>query len=183
MATIMRHTPNILSAFRIALVGVFVWLFRLEAYWWALGVYLLAFFTDILDGYLARRNNWISNIGKLLDPLADKLLILAAMICYASLGWIPLYIVIAELIKELLMIVGGVFMLKYKIVVYADTFGKISAGLLHASIVFTIVEHFVQVITPWHIVVFIISVLLAYVSMANYFFKNVYPVLKKGNKK
>ena len=76
----MRHLPNILSGIRLILVGVFVMLFRAGRYLPALCIFLIAFLTDVLDGYLARKYGWVSNIGKLLDPLADKLMTLAALV-------------------------------------------------------------------------------------------------------
>ena len=76
----MRHLPNILSGIRLILVGVFVMLFRAGSYLPALCIFLIAFLTDVLDGYLARKYGWVSNIGKLLDPLADKLMTLAALV-------------------------------------------------------------------------------------------------------
>ena len=77
----MRHLPNILSGMRLILVGVFVMLFRAGRILPALCIFLLAFFTDILDGYLARAHGWVTDIGKLLDPLADKMMTLAALGC------------------------------------------------------------------------------------------------------
>ena len=65
-----------LSVFRLILIGVFVALFKNERYLLSFFVYIFAFGTDILDGWLARRNNWITNVGKVLDPLADKLMVL-----------------------------------------------------------------------------------------------------------
>ena len=64
----MRHIPNILSAIRLLMVGVFIYFFVNDEVLAALITYIVAFATDIVDGYLARRNNWISNIGKVLDP-------------------------------------------------------------------------------------------------------------------
>ena len=80
----MRHIPNVLSAIRLILVGVFIFLFARAKYLACLIVFLTAFFTDLLDGYLARRNNWISDLGKVLDPLADKLMVIAALSCFYS---------------------------------------------------------------------------------------------------
>ena len=77
----MKHIPNILSALRIVMVGVFAGLFMTGQYIAALSVYVLAFFTDVLDGRLARRHGWITNLGKLLDPLADKLMVVTALLC------------------------------------------------------------------------------------------------------
>ena len=68
----LKNIPNILSVIRIGLVFVFIALFfGLDQPYAALLVFLLAGATDVVDGYLARRNNWISNLGKILDPFAD----------------------------------------------------------------------------------------------------------------
>ena len=88
----MRHIPNILSALRILMVGVFIYFFTKAQYFACLITYITAFLTDLLDGFLARRNHWISNVGKVLDPLADKLMLLTALVCFATRGWLPLYI-------------------------------------------------------------------------------------------
>lgn len=106
----MRHIPNVLSAIRLILVGVFIFLFARAKYLACLIVFLTAFFTDLLDGYLARRNNWISDLGKVLDPLADKLMVIAALSCFYSAGWLPLWILLAVLIKEGIMIIGGLLL-------------------------------------------------------------------------
>ena len=64
----MKHIPNILSSLRIAMVGVFAWLFitafpnHTARYGWALGVFVLAFLTDVLDGFLARTFNWVTPV-------------------------------------------------------------------------------------------------------------------------
>ena len=96
----MRHIPNILSFIRLILVGVFIALFINGKYIAALATYVAAFATDLLDGYLARRNNWISDLGKVLDPLADKLLLIAAIVCFWSEGWLDTWILVVVLAKE-----------------------------------------------------------------------------------
>ncbi|MBQ5488345.1 MAG: CDP-alcohol phosphatidyltransferase family protein, partial [Clostridia bacterium] len=116
----MKHIPNILSVFRLLLVGVFIWLFTKSQYLWCLIVYLAAFGTDVLDGWLARRNNWITNAGKVLDPLADKLMLITVLSCFYAVGEIPLYILLIVVIKEVLMIVIGSVLYTKKVVVYAD---------------------------------------------------------------
>ena len=78
-----RQIPNILSAIRLLAVPVFVAVFFSDianANIWALVIFVAAELTDILDGYLARRNGWITDVGKILDPLADKLMQAAAII-------------------------------------------------------------------------------------------------------
>ena len=132
----MRHIPNILSAFRLVLVGVFVWLFRAGKYLPALCVFALAFFTDILDGYLARKNGWVSNLGKLLDPLADKLMTVAALSCiyFAKRHAVYLVLFLLMAVKELLMLAGGLFMVRRKVTAYAGWPGKLATGLFAVGI-------------------------------------------------
>lgn len=88
-----KFIPNILSVIRLCLVPIFVVLFFMEYpknVWYAIFVFFLAGATDVLDGWLARRNNWISNVGKILDPLADKTMQCTALICFYIKSIIPL---------------------------------------------------------------------------------------------
>ncbi len=128
--------PNYISVFRILLVPVYVLLFfgNIGRGWFDqpfLGaglVFLLAGFSDALDGYLARRNHWISDIGKLLDPLADKLLEAAVSICIAIEFRGPFVILSAIVIsKEIIMIVGAyLLMSKGNVYVSAVWCGKLA---------------------------------------------------------
>ena len=87
----MRHIPNILSGLRILMVGAFIYFFVNEQYLICLIIYAAAFLTDLLDGYLARRFGWTTDVGKVLDPLADKLMLLTALACFYSVGWLPFF--------------------------------------------------------------------------------------------
>jgi len=103
--------PNILSSIRIALVPVFVFMYFTETgevKTWALSVYVVAFITDILDGYIARKYNLISNIGKVLDPLGDKLMMTAALVCMTISERLPVWPVAVVVAKESLMGLGGI---------------------------------------------------------------------------
>lgn len=169
----MKNIPNILSVFRILLVGLFIYLFAEKMYVWALIVFASAFFTDVLDGYLARRFNWITNVGKLLDPLADKLLVLAALVCILiAKSSAPFYFVIfiLVLVKESLMLIGGMLMLKNKAVAQADWYGKTATGLFAVGIVLTLLDITFPHIyfEPWAIGVLSIAVALAYFAMMHY---------------
>ena len=136
----MKNIPNILSGFRLLLVGVFIYLFVKQQYLWCMIVYMTAFGTDVLDGYLARRNNWITNVGKVLDPLADKLMLIAVLSSFYAAGKIPLYVLLIVVCKDLIMIIIGAFLYTKKVVVYADWFGKIATGLFFSAIILTFIN-------------------------------------------
>ncbi len=96
--------PNVLSFLRLLGVPLFLWLVLVpEADWWALAVLLFAGFSDYLDGYLARRWNQITRLGQLLDPLADRLYILAALIGLLLRDIIPLWLVVVLLSRDIVM--------------------------------------------------------------------------------
>lgn len=88
------NVPNALSIFRLLLIPVFCAVFFRDtpnSGLWAAGVFLLAFITDIADGYIARKYNQITKLGRVLDPLADKLMKAAAAVCLVVAGHAPLW--------------------------------------------------------------------------------------------
>jgi CDP-diacylglycerol--glycerol-3-phosphate 3-phosphatidyltransferase len=100
------NLPNMLTMGRIAVIPLFVW-FTYDGNpmysYWAAFIFTLAAVTDVLDGFLARRWNMITVVGKLLDPLADKLIVMAAMVMMSRLGRIPAWVVIVLLSRELIV--------------------------------------------------------------------------------
>lgn len=177
----MRQIPNILSALRIVMVGVFAYLFQMGRPLAALSVYVLAFLTDILDGYLARRNGWITNLGKLLDPFADKLLIVVALVCIylgkQQISFLVLFILSA--VKELLMVVGGAIMLRHRVVVFADWFGKVATGLFAAGIILSLLSFQYPQFVPWDFYVLLVATALSYLALAHYAIQAFFPRLKR----
>ena len=127
--------PNVLTMIRIILIPVFVVLFFQGHKMAALAVFCAASLTDMLDGYLARKLNQITDFGKLFDPLADKLMVITAMVCQTFWGPLPLVAVIIVAAKELVMVLGGMFMLSKNVVVYSNYFGKAAQVGFIASLV------------------------------------------------
>ena len=166
----MKHIPNILSALRIVMVGIFVGLFLTGQFTAALSVYVLAFFTDVLDGRLARQHGWITNIGKLLDPLADKLMVVAALFCIYSGKQTTVYLVLflLSLFKEICMVFGGLVLLKQRIVVYADWIGKIATGLFAVGVVLSLVSFIAPEAEPLNLYMLAAATLLSYVALVYY---------------
>jgi cardiolipin synthase len=100
--------PNLLSMLRLALVPPFLVLIIVGDYVAALIVLIVASFTDLLDGYLARRLNQVTRLGQLLDPAADRLYIFAALLGLAAHGLVPWWIVIVIVARDVFLLVLGV---------------------------------------------------------------------------
>ena len=103
-----RDIPNLITVFRFLLVPPLVWLLLNDRYAGALVVFGVAGFSDALDGFLAKRFQWTSRLGSLLDPLADKLLLIASFI---TLGWlhvIPLWLVVLVCLRDLVIVTGAI---------------------------------------------------------------------------
>ncbi len=127
--------PNVLTMLRLILVPVFVVLFWNDYRKAALVCFVVASFTDFLDGFLARKLNQITDFGKLFDPLADKLMVLTALVCQALAGVLPWAAIAIVGAKELYMILGGAYMLRRGIVVYANMAGKVAQVCFIASLI------------------------------------------------
>ena len=130
--------PNVLTMIRLLLVPVFVVVYfrtTTEPKYAALAVFAAASLTDMLDGFLARKLNQITDFGKLFDPLADKLMVLTAMVCQALTGVFPWIAVIVVACKELFMVLGGLFLLSRDVVVYSNIFGKAAQVCFIASLI------------------------------------------------
>ena len=130
-----KQIPNMLSVLRLFMVPLFFYTYfeytEGPKQYIAVGVYVLAWLTDALDGYLARRNNWITDVGKILDPVADKLMQFTAALCFTIDNSIFLIMLIPLIIKEIGMLFGTVAILKRKkVVVQASWYGKVATVLL-----------------------------------------------------
>ncbi len=104
---VTMNTPNKLTILRVLLVPIFLIFLMIEQipyhYIYALVFFIAASLTDLLDGYLARKNNQVTTFGKFLDPLADKVLVLAAMICFIELGLASAIAVIIIVAREFMV--------------------------------------------------------------------------------
>lgn len=131
------NVPNVLTMLRLVLVPVYIAVYASGYRMTALILFLAASFTDLLDGYLARKNHQITNFGKLMDPLADKVMVLCVMLSQAVSGLVPWPVMGIVAVKELLMIAGGAVMLDKGIVVYSNALGKIAQFTFVAALVLT----------------------------------------------
>ena len=175
----LKNIPNILSIIRIILVAVFVYTAFCVSEKVALIVFLLAGATDVVDGYLARRNNWITDLGKILDPFADKLMQCTVLISLYIKKLIPLWFVIPFFAKELFtLLIGFVVIKKRSVVVVSKWYGKLTVCLFYLTIVVSVIfaEHINGVLT---FVVFLPAIIAAIATLIAYI--KHYAVLKDKN--
>ncbi len=128
--------PNLLSLVRIAMVPLFVWCFFHRPGAVAIGIFLAAGATDVVDGYIARRWNQITVWGRVLDPMADKLMVFAALLCLTAAGTIPLWLVLLYFAKETAQAVCGMLLMRrIKDMPPSNLLGKAGTCLFYVTIV------------------------------------------------
>lgn len=130
-----KNIPNILSALRLLMVPVVVYMFGIRCRVGAFAVFAAASLTDVADGYLARKNNWITDLGKVLDPLADKLLQFATAVCLALENKVFWIVAALIFLKELTMAVGSLIVLRRRrIQVVSMWYGKAATAIYFAVV-------------------------------------------------
>jgi cardiolipin synthase len=102
-----RHIPNIISILRLAAVVPILYLLMDHAFGWALLLFALAGISDGIDGWLAKRYQWQSALGGLLDPIADKILLVCSFLVLGALDLIPIWLVAAAVLRDLIILSGG----------------------------------------------------------------------------
>jgi cardiolipin synthase (CMP-forming) len=101
----LRHLPNALCVVRMLLAIPVAWLLTRDEYAATLGVFAFAAVTDALDGFLAKRFGWESELGRMLDPLADKILLVTSFITLTVVGLVPLWLAVAVVARD--VTIGG----------------------------------------------------------------------------
>lgn len=138
------NTANALTIFRIAAVPFIVALLYFPAPLTCLLAaifFLIAILTDLADGFIARRYNQVTNFGKFLDPLADKILIASVLIMLSSLGWVPAWITIIIVVREILVTGLRAIAADKGQVIAADRYGKLKTIIQSAALV-PLVHHY-----------------------------------------
>lgn len=123
--------PNMLSFLRLLLIPLIVYFFETEQYWWAFGMLLLSGATDVIDGWIARTFHLVSDFGKALDPIADKLTQIAVLFCLMRQYW---WVLVALLLKEITIGILGLVALHRTHSVYsAGWYGKLCTVVIYLS--------------------------------------------------
>ena len=166
------NLPNKLTVLRIIMILPFLLVLYLDvpgATWWALAIFILASLTDMLDGKIARKRNLITDFGKFMDPLADKCLVIAAMLWFVEIGQMPGWALLVVIVRE--FAVSGLRM------VAADKGRVIAAGwsgkVKTASTMVCIVLMFLPISVWINSICVAVIVLTTIYSGVEYFMKNL----------
>lgn len=163
------NVPNLLTLIRLLLVPVYWVLFLRGQRHEALAVFLVASLTDILDGRIARKYNLVTSFGKLMDPLADKIMVISVMLSHVLRGVISWAVLAVLAAKEITMVVGGIILLRVGVVVYAKATGKIAqAAMVTALVLCFFDEEFYALGCPVHLIVLAIAVMLTLCALTLY---------------
>ncbi len=171
------NLPNKLTIVRVILIPFFVF-FLLGDFWGdvsdyiALAIFIIASLTDLLDGKIARKYNLVTNFGKFMDPLADKLLVCSALICFVELRKLPAWIVIIIIAREFIISGFRLVAADNGVVIAASFYGKFKTV---SQMVMIILLHlntqnaFINVLTS---VAVYVALIMTVVSLIDYLYKN-----------
>lgn len=177
------NLPNKLTVLRVILIPFFV--ISLLAFggsvrllrYLAAAIFIVASLTDMLDGKIARKYNLVTNFGKFMDPLADKLLVCSALICLIELGQLPSWIVIIIVSREFIISGFRLVAAEQGIVIAASYWGKFKTTFQMIAVVLMIVDlpalRVAAVVCTW------IALILTVISLVDYIMKN-HRVLTEG---
>ena len=168
------NLPNKLTIFRVILIPFFVvlLLFDITAYdkWIALAIFIIASLTDFLDGHIARKYNLVTNFGKFMDPLADKLLVCSALVCLVAVDRIPAWMVIVIIAREFIISGFRLVASDNGVVIAASYWGKFKTTFQIIMICLMIADlaalQLLTTIVTW------VAVILTIVSLVDYLVKN-----------
>ena len=171
------NLPNKLTIFRVILVIPFVALMLNGYDLWAVAVFIIASLTDLLDGKIARKYNLITDFGKFMDPLADKLLVCAAMICLVEMGRLPAWMVIVIISREFIISGFRLVASDNGVVIAASYWGKFKTTFQMLMIIVLILNlggvfDMIGRVLTW------IALILTVVSLIDYLVKNKQVILE-----
>ncbi len=169
------NTPNKLTILRVIMIPFFVFFMLADmgnaGKYTALVLFIAASLTDTLDGYLARKYNQVTNFGKFMDPLADKLLVCSALICLMDIGKLPSWAVIVIISREFIISGFRLVASDNGIVIAASWWGK-SKTISQMVMIILMIADFGGVFGTLETILLYVAVILTVVSMIDYIWKN-----------
>ena len=172
------NTPNRLTTLRVIMIPLFVFLLLWKSYeyseYYAAAVFVLACITDFLDGYIARKYNLVTTFGKFMDPLADKLLVNSALICFVADSTCPMPAWVAIIIIARDTIISGYRLIaaEKNIVISASYWGKVKTATQMVMAIVLILDFQFKYIEIIENVLIYAALVLTIISLVDYLYKN-----------
>ena len=176
------NLPNKLTILRTLMIPVFLFFLLTDcagdySKWIAVVVFILASLTDFLDGHIARKYNLVTNFGKFMDPLADKLLVCSALICLIELGQLPAWMVIIIISREFIISGFRLVASDNGVVIAASYWGKFKTTFQMIGVVLLIFN--IPALSTLTTIIVWIALALTVISLVDYIVKNA-GVLTEG---
>ncbi len=170
------NLPNKITVFRVVMIPFFL-VFMLAGgipygKYIAAAIFIVAALSDLLDGYLARKNNLVTNFGKFMDPIADKLLVSSALICFVELKLLPAWIVIIIIAREFIISAFRLIASDNGVVIAASWWAKVKTTVQMIMSIMLIINLDDPIINVLEQVVIYLAVVLTLVSLVEYLIKN-----------
>ena len=178
-----KHVPNLLTIVRFFLIPAILVLIFQDKYVEAFIILTISGTTDILDGYIARKFNFVSDFGKLMDPLADKLTQISILVTLCIKEIVPIWMIIIIFLKEIIMIAGASFLYKKDLVFSSKWWGKLATVIFYIAIATSLIIRYFSFAWHFDIYIYYIALITTLFSLAMYFkaiFKQEY-LDKKNN--
>lgn len=170
------NLPNKLTIFRVIMIPFFVVFMLVPGIPYAniiaTVIFCVASFTDFLDGYIARRDGLVTNFGKFMDPLADKLLVGAALICLIETGQLPAWVVVIIISREFIISGFRLIASDNGVVIAASYWGKFKTVSQMIMVILLILNIQLPVFQMLGTILIWVSVILTIVSLIDYIVKN-----------
>lgn len=169
------NLPNKLTVLRVILIVPFVAFMLMDlgpwARWAALAIFVIASLTDMLDGKIARKYNLVTNFGKFMDPLADKLLVCSALVCLVSMEMLPAVVCIIIIAREFAISGFRLVAADNGIVIAAGIWGKMKT-VFQMIMIIVLIADFEGIFDTIEWILIVISTALTIISLIDYIWKN-----------
>lgn len=169
------NLPNTLTVARIVIIPVFITAVLYHKHRHALALFVIAALTDLLDGYIARVTNQKTALGQFLDPLADKFLLVSSFILFSVQGWIPLWLTITIISRDLIVVIGWflLYLLTHRVTIEPVLLGKTAIALQLITLTLVLLSINLSSIIPRQEILFIVTAALTAISGLQYIYKGL----------
>jgi CDP-diacylglycerol--glycerol-3-phosphate 3-phosphatidyltransferase len=177
------NLPNKITLFRVFMIPIFLVFMLIPDMQYgryiAAAIFIIAALSDLLDGYIARKHNLVTNFGKFMDPLADKLLVSSALICFVELSLLPAWIVIIIISREFIISGFRLIASDNGIVIAASWWGKLKTNIqmiMSVMLIINLDNSFMNIVEQ---ITIYLAVALTVISLVDYMFKNKSVLIEK----